>query len=165
MTEPPSTRPPEPGPGPGSPPCSLRELIPWFEEFSRGLVRLSDPSIGEIRAAIDALEEALRVDLAAHRAPRDGAGDAVRWREAFLQLRWLLGILEREDHGGHRQALGQYGLLVAESLRSHLFPVDGRGTPAAPPPPGQDRGDPPGRLAGRREGGKLMRMAEPGAPS
>ncbi len=71
----------------------------------------------EIRASIDTLEQAVRVELD-RGVPGDGRADG--WQEAVIQLHWLLGIVERDNHGGNRQALGQYGLLVAESLRQHL---------------------------------------------
>ena len=42
-----------------------------------------------------------------------------RFRVSVVQLGWFLGIVERDDHGGNRQALGQYGRLVVEALRRH----------------------------------------------
>jgi len=120
------------GPCPsGGPPTQLPELIPWFEEFSRGLVRLSNPSLPEIRAAISTLEAALRACPPGPSNPGGRTFDVGLWREALGQLRWLLGIVERDDHGGNRQALGQYGLLVAESLRGQFFPA-GASVPGAP---------------------------------
>jgi len=35
------------------------------------------------------------------------------------QLWWFYRVVEGEDHGGHRQALGQYGRILAEALRRH----------------------------------------------
>ncbi|MHB1435707.1 MAG: hypothetical protein ACYCPN_06645 [Thermoplasmata archaeon] len=173
-----SGRGPAIGPGAGSkrasggapfqaPPRSLPELIPWFEAFSRELVRLSDPSVDEIRAGIDALETALRVELPF--PPPSGAGkcDADLWDESLVQLRWLLGIVEQDDHGGNRQALGQYGLLVAESLREHLLPPDPTDRwpdPTLPEPTLRRRGDVPRRNARPGAGGNLKRAAGPGAP-
>ncbi len=47
-----------------------------------------------------------------------------RFRQSLDQLAWLRGIIDREDHGGHRQALGQYWRLVLEALRRHLDDED-----------------------------------------
>jgi hypothetical protein len=49
-------------------------------------------------------------------------------------LRGLLRIVERDDHGGNRQALGQYGRILAEALKEHRAlerPVPGQGPPEA----------------------------------
>lgn len=35
------------------------------------------------------------------------------------QLRWLLDIVRRDNHGGNRQALGQYWRIVLEALGTH----------------------------------------------
>ncbi len=148
----------------GTPPRTLPDLIPWFEQFSRGLVRLAHPSIAEIQTAIDALDSALRVGAPPPMTSGTPAPDAGPWREALEQLHWLLGIVERDDHGGNRQALGQYGLLVAESLRAHLDPTLTPVESAARVPPTQPMADRPRRSPCGGAGGKLMRTPGPGAP-
>jgi hypothetical protein len=40
--------------------------------------------------------------------------------QSIEQLGWFFDVVVREDHGGHRQALGQYWRLVLESLGRHL---------------------------------------------
>ncbi len=52
-------------------------------------------------------------------ARRGLAADHERFRTSVQQLWWFYAIVEREDHGGNRQALGQYGRLVCEALRRH----------------------------------------------
>jgi hypothetical protein len=149
---------------PGTPPTRLPELIPWFEEFCRGLVRLSRPSLSEIRAAVSAVEVALRAGAPKPSNPGARGVDAGPWREALGQLHWLLGIVEHDDHGGNRQALGQYGLLVAESLRGHFLPADPSVPMAAGDPRSRRTTGPSGGSLRAGVGGKLKRPPGPGVP-
>jgi hypothetical protein len=117
------------------PPTTLPEIVDWFESLSYGLVILEPYPLADVRAAVDAFHERMvrhAADWAttcAGEADRTSPWSALRrviesdhtWFEtSFEQLRWFLGIVEGEDHGGHRQALGQYGRLVAEAVRRHL---------------------------------------------
>ncbi len=130
---------------PAPAPSSFPELVEWFDRFSLALVRLAPYTLREIREAVAAFDRG----LATHLGPQlrgapvaPGLSDRPRTREELLarehawfrtsleQLRWFLGIVEQEDHGGHRQALGQYGRLLAEALRRHL--ADEPTAPAAP---------------------------------
>ncbi len=42
-----------------------------------------------------------------------------RFRTSVDQLVAILAVVEQDDHGGHRQALGQYGRIFTEALRLH----------------------------------------------
>jgi hypothetical protein len=44
----------------------------------------------------------------------------VRFRTSIRQLRWSFSIVLSKNHGGNRQALGQYWMLVLDSLLQHL---------------------------------------------
>jgi hypothetical protein len=115
-------------------PENFDALVNWFDRFSAGLVLLDEISLMEVREAVAAMANG----IAAHRLAHGPAGTLERSRSADLaslrrilrsdhdrfdssvqQLRWLLAIVERDDHGGNRQALGQYGRLVCEALRRH----------------------------------------------
>lgn len=107
---------------------------------------LEEYPLEDLRAAVAAVDRAVRAHLAS--ADRWGETDlsedeeALRtvsvlrhdhgWFETSLeQLRGFLRVVERDDHGGHRQALGQYGRVLAESLRRHRRDerdLDGRGS-------------------------------------
>ncbi len=115
-------------------PTDLDALLDRFDRLSFGLVRLEAYSLEEIRRAVDDLAEAVEVHaaragpsaLARHGSPlsedrpRSPLGlEHDRFRTSVEQLRWFLAIVEREDHGGHRQALGQYGRVLVEALRRH----------------------------------------------
>ena len=124
-------------------PSTLPELVEWFDRFSLALVRLAPYTLEEIQQVIAVFVRRVEAHVGppAHGAPGGtGPPDRPRTREELLrrehawfrtsldQLRWFLGIVEQEDHGGHRQALGQYGRLLAEALRLHL--ADEPGVPA-----------------------------------
>ncbi len=123
-----------PSAGPRTPPAEFDELIDWYDRFSIQLVLLEEYSRNDVHVAVQRLVEAVRqhgrafdasLGTASGLAPeRRAAGSLLRsghrWFEVSLeQLEWLYGIVEGEDHGGHRQALGQYGQVLAESLRRH----------------------------------------------
>lgn len=115
-------------------PMDFDRLIEWFDLFSHRLVLLDESPRGELRGALEAMSEAVRRhcldfgaalrscaaanDPGAARA-RTLLADHARYTTSLDQLWWFYGVVEREDHGGHRQALGQYGRVLAESLRRH----------------------------------------------
>ncbi len=112
------------------PPTELTDLVNWYERISYGLV-ISEPyPLDRVRAAADRFETAVRehaerTALPPVRGPTDRLGLVLRadhrwFSQSFEQLRWFLGVVAREDHGGNRQALGQFGRLVTESVRRHL---------------------------------------------
>ena len=112
----------------------VRDQLP----MAQGLVRLEDFPLDHLVREVDRLERYLREHSDAWdgfpRGPREGAGepssgrvhlDALRehhrtFRTSSEQVRWFLDVVLREDHGGHRQALGQYWRLVVEALEWHL---------------------------------------------
>ncbi|HUZ80420.1 MAG TPA: hypothetical protein VMV28_07390 [Thermoplasmata archaeon] len=118
------------------PPAALEELVDWFEALSYGLVLLEPYPLTEVRGAVDRFHQEVRLhsDRAeshlAHGPLRtDPLGRTLtelvradhRWFEtSFDQLDWFLRIAEEDGHGGNRQALGQYGRLVADAVRRHL---------------------------------------------
>lgn len=116
------------------PPQDLDALVEWFELVSYNLVLLEDYSLEEIRTALESLTGAVEMHrqlspLPVADSPTALASDPEllrlltadhEWfRISIEQLWWFFGVVERDDHGGNRQALGQYGRLLAESLRRH----------------------------------------------
>jgi hypothetical protein len=95
-------------------------------------VSLAGPSLEELRAAIAALDVAVRAHVTTRSTrPPDRStleSDHERFLLSLEQLWWFYGIVAEDDHGGHRQALGQYGRLVAEALERHL--AEERGDPS-----------------------------------
>ncbi|HXY47232.1 MAG TPA: hypothetical protein VEK13_04990, partial [Thermoplasmata archaeon] len=103
------------------------------ELVSYALVLLEEFSLTEIRSAVARIEAAVLAHVSSSPTTRrDLAGgnrlselrkvvdaDHVWFRISLEQLRWFLSVVERDDHGGNRQALGQYGRLLGESLRRH----------------------------------------------
>ncbi|MGA8664616.1 MAG: hypothetical protein WB809_06100 [Thermoplasmata archaeon] len=117
-----------------SPPPSLDDRIDWFGQVSEGLVQMEDYSLSDVAFAVDQIEISVREHLrsaAPEREDReggvaDGLGLTARIQSehsvfptSLRQLRWFFGIVAHEDHGGHRQALGQYGKVLAEALQRH----------------------------------------------
>ncbi|MGP8077594.1 MAG: hypothetical protein ACLQD8_03260 [Thermoplasmata archaeon] len=114
-----------------SPRSDLDSRIGSFDQLSSGLVLFDARPLAEVRSALESLDEGFRAHLA--EASSKGVSPGPRIGEApgpesehrrfvvsFEQLWWFYRIVEADDHGGHRQALGQYGLLLAEALRRHL---------------------------------------------
>lgn len=118
----------------GEPPTELDPLVDWFDRFSTRLVLLDEIPLARVREAVAAMvagitthragggpsepsERARSSGLAALR--RTLRADHEQLAASVRELGWLLGIVERDDHGGNRQALGQYGRLVCEALRRH----------------------------------------------
>ncbi len=116
------------------PPGSFDELVDWLERWSCGLVLLEKFPLSDIRTALAATVDA----VLAHRVWADGwigllqhaDEESARrarvllndheWFETSLeQLWWFFRVVEKEDHGGNRQALGQYGRVLGEALRHH----------------------------------------------
>lgn len=115
-------------------PSDFDALIDWFELVSYALVLLEEFRLPEIRSAVGAIERAVLAHVRASplgtllsptgESPLSALervvdADHVWFRTSLEQLRWFLSVVERDDHGGNRQALGQYGRLLAESLRRH----------------------------------------------
>jgi len=115
-------------------PSTFDEVVDWLDRWSYGLVLLEEYSLTEIRAAVAATGAAIRD----HRVTAEAEFDTLRsgdeaaargvsalvhdheWFEVSVsQFRWFLQVVEQDDHGGHRQALGQYGRVLAEALRWH----------------------------------------------
>jgi len=119
---------------PGGTDLSFDQEIDRFDRFAGDLVRLepfSRDALHETVVRFAALVEH-HLELAAQvsdgRRGTDGGALArrgvlhrehERFRASVAELRGLLAVVEAEDHGGHRQALGQYGRILAEALRAH----------------------------------------------
>jgi hypothetical protein len=126
--------PPDAGPARIPPaPADFDGLVEWFDATSHALVLLEEYRIEELRGMSDRVgrvvrEHGERWDGRLGTRPED-AGRAADWGMlrsdhawfivSIEQLGWFLAIVEHEDHGGHRQALGQYGRVFAEALRRH----------------------------------------------
>ena len=112
------------------PPTELDALVDWFEQIAYQLVLLAEFSLPDLRHAVEVFAQA--VTRHGEQPPygeigRTGDDELARVLRAdhgwFVtsaeQLRWFLRVVEGEDHGGHRQALGQYGRIFAEAVRRH----------------------------------------------
>jgi hypothetical protein len=115
-------------------PLEFDALIDWLEGWSYLLVLLEPFSLADIHGAMAAVDAAVRRDRSATDrwvAPLQSADEETargarivlsdhEWFETSLeQFEWFYRVVEEEDHGGHRQALGQYGRVLAEALRRH----------------------------------------------
>ncbi len=114
-------------------PGEIDPLVRWLQTASDGLVLLAAYPREDLQSMVRAVGHV----VAAHSREYDRRrgtppppGDrAATWAllradhawfgVSVEQFAWFLGIVEHEDHGGHRQALGQYGRLLAEALRRH----------------------------------------------
>lgn len=113
-----------------------RELVDElerFDRFSTALVHLEPFPLDEVRRSVrqftSLVEAHLRTPLPDSGAPRPKADrpsyrqrlllEHDRFRASVTELRQLLTVVEADDHGGHRQALGQYGRILVEALRLH----------------------------------------------
>jgi hypothetical protein len=107
--------------------------------MSCGLVLLEPYSIEEIEDRVRSFSGSLHRHLnASQRIRRTGspAGvsgtvergtfevDHARFLNSLRELSTLLDIVRRDGHGGNRQALGQYGKILAEAVRIHLLGED-----------------------------------------
>jgi len=115
-------------------PPSFDALVDWFDRLSTDLVLLAEYPLGGVGAAAAEFDRQVRNHLSEFevrlrsrrpRTPAERDAHALlhadhAWFEVSLdQLRWFLSIVAHDDHGGHRQALGQYGRVLAEALRRH----------------------------------------------
>jgi hypothetical protein len=127
----------------------LDDLLDPFERLSSGLVLLEEVPLERLRASVARFaatilrhsERSLATDPPGARTS-DPGGASHRLRtehERFLtsadELLGLLAVVGRDDHGGHRQALGQYGRILVESLRRHRA-EERAGGPGRPPAAG-----------------------------
>jgi len=134
----------------------LDDAVERFDRFAAGLVRLEPFSLEEVRRSVGAFASRVEGHLREHGVGRLPGGppqrppvrrgpdldaEHERFRTSVGELRSYLAVVEREDHGGHRQALGQYGRILAEALRLHR--ADERGLLAR-----TGRAGPPGPVAG-----------------
>jgi hypothetical protein len=116
------------------PPEGLDALVDWFELVSYNLVLLEGYSLEDVREAVARVAQAIEthgrsmeLSLGGPVAASVEGGDLARilnadhvwFRTSVEQLWWFFGVVEREDHGGHRQALGQFGRVLCESVRRH----------------------------------------------
>ena len=116
------------------PPENFDDLLDWLEGWSYRLVLLEGYPLADLGDAIRAVEVAVRrhrqsADLRLRPLLEEGADtsrvarvvlhDHVWFDTSLEQFWWFFRVVEGEDHGGHRQALGQYGRVLAESLRRH----------------------------------------------
>jgi hypothetical protein len=115
-----------------SAPADLDERVAWFDRVSQGLVLLEEYPLESVRTAVRAIHRSIQEHLDASEGAVPDPSAAVlspswgpirrdhdRFRISLEQLRWFLEVVEHEDHGGNRQALGQYGRLLTESFRVH----------------------------------------------
>ncbi len=116
-----------------APPSDFDALFSWFELVSYNLVLLEEYPLAAVQSACVRAGSALRTHAAGPIGPHPRGLDTLPMREmarllvadhawferSVEQLDWFLGIVQREDHGGHRQALGQYGRILSESVRRH----------------------------------------------
>jgi hypothetical protein len=106
----------------------IDRAVERFDRFSADLVLLRGGSLDDLRSEVASFSATVRRHLRSARspAPRSAAvrsrridEEHRRFGESLVQLGWFFGIVESDDHGGHRQALGQYGRLFAEAMRRH----------------------------------------------
>ena len=103
--------------------------------LAEDLVRLRVAGLEEILVELDVLCDMLRHGhpervRAAFEAARRCAAcvsttarlqqDHQRFQTSAEQLYWFWAIVKTDDHGGNRQALGQYWKVVLEALATHL---------------------------------------------
>jgi hypothetical protein len=114
----------------------LRGLVHHQRSTVTALVRIEPIALGTIASELDAIERELVRDhpraldpfLARAEAAPNGSqelrkvliGEHGRFPESIDQLRWFYGVVLHDDHGGHRQALGQYWAILLESVARHL---------------------------------------------
>lgn len=112
----------------------LDRAIARFERLSVDLVLLEPIGREQLVGELTRFTRTVRGHLAGV-PPTDPGGRAEhrRFEESLEVLGWLEAIVEEDDHGGNRQALGQYGKLLTEALRAHRsqelrgsLPVSGR---------------------------------------
>jgi hypothetical protein len=103
---------------------------------AEGLVLLEAPPVSELRCHLFEARRLLLVEhrrewdpwLTAHggfRVPGAAAPRILQHEHDWFvgsidQLEWFLRIVEEDQHGGNRQALGQYWRLLLEALDRHI---------------------------------------------
>jgi hypothetical protein len=106
------------------------EFVAWLESVSYRLVLLEEYSLDEVRAAVVTSQRVLTDHM---RRPVPEPSDEPESRELYRilgsdhtwflgsieQLGWFWSIVAADDQGGHRQALGQYGRILAEAVQRH----------------------------------------------
>ncbi|MFZ0892257.1 MAG: hypothetical protein WB778_07365 [Thermoplasmata archaeon] len=122
--------------------AELYQIIESFDRLSYGLVLLENKLVEEIGIAIRRLRAAVEQHVENSRGQgrfevgdaasdssrrREIADDHARFRTSLAELATLFEIIRRDDHGGNRQALGQYGKILSEALRIHLAAEDSAG--------------------------------------
>ncbi|MCI4319819.1 MAG: hypothetical protein L3J87_04090 [Thermoplasmata archaeon] len=110
----------------------VRAVAAALDRHSEELVALAPTPVHDVRRSVANLEAEL---LEAHPplvarwlresdltgAEADRLASDHRWfPEGFAEIRGLLDVVERDDHGGNRQAVGQYGRILLEAIRRHL---------------------------------------------
>lgn len=132
--------------------AGLDARLDAFDHFAVGLVRLEPYPLEEVRRTVEGFCSELERHLRESRrrgvvTPRDARAEELlrsehdRFPASVEELRALLDVVVHDDHGGHRQALGQYGRILVEALRAHradeALPSEGssRATPFPPPLP------------------------------
>lgn len=135
----------------GGPAHPLDRAVERFDVFSASLVRLEPHPFEEVRRTVEGFAALVERHLqGAPRRPPGAVHGTPGWsereerlyreHERFLvsieQLRGILLVVEADDHGGHRQALGQYGRIFAEAMRMHRREerAQGRRRPSRRPP-------------------------------
>lgn len=115
-----------------APPEDFDAFVTWFEGVSYRLVLLEEYPLDDVRRAVLTAQRVLTAHMR-RPIPEPPADFAAESRESCRILRsdhaWFLGSVEQlgwfwsivagEDQGGHRQALGQYGRILAEAVRRH----------------------------------------------
>lgn len=134
-------------------PVDLDAIAEWFDTVSLRLVLLADFPRDEVGAAVERFARAVSDHLDSVPPPVDAASatererllasDHVRFRTSVEQLVGFYPVIEREDHGGHRQALGQYGRVFVESFRRHRRDEGPRLEAAPPGRSARSQGGPP----------------------
>ena len=103
-------------------------------EIAHGLVLLSPTPLSDLERSVEDLADRMRSHVReterewerrSSREPRAAIrsrakADHDRFVTSIEQLRWFLDIVRHDDHGGNRQALGQYWKVVLEALRRHI---------------------------------------------
>ncbi|MGA8276313.1 MAG: hypothetical protein WB789_08000 [Thermoplasmata archaeon] len=116
-----------------APPEEFDAFVVWLAEVSDRLVLLEEFSLKEIRSAMRITRERVLAHLRSSDRSESSPGSTPRTQEldeivrsdhewfemSLAELAGLVRIVEQEDHGGHRQALGQYGRLLATALTRH----------------------------------------------
>jgi hypothetical protein len=108
-------------------------MVEWLGTWGDRLVLLDEFPLLDVQAAVATAQERIRAHgldwvreslreyskLRASELAEVLRSDHRHFEMSVLGLRELLGVVEHEDHGGHRQALGQYSRLLAAAFVRH----------------------------------------------